>query len=150
MTAAYGAGGALDTRAMHQVELSLAADVQMLVLARMTAAAVATRADFDVEQVEDLRLAIDELCIRLVQWGNGQERMTLTFQWDDEGLVEVVGVVGRDGHPSGNGHGAASVKKPSYELAERILEALVDEHGGDTVDGVRRVWLRVRRRGQMV
>ena len=51
---------------LHRVELSLPADAQMLFLARMTAAAVATRAELNYEQVEDLRLAIDELCIALL------------------------------------------------------------------------------------
>ena len=82
---------AVGASSVHRVELSLAADAQMLFLARMTGAAVASRADFAYEQVEDLRLAIDELCIRLMCSGTGAARIALLFQWDDEGTLDVMG-----------------------------------------------------------
>ena len=47
------------------VGLSIPSGADLLVLARLTAATVASRAGFDVEEVEDLRLAVDELCVAL-------------------------------------------------------------------------------------
>ncbi len=46
-----------------RVELALSVEDDLLVLARFTVSAVASRAGFDVEEIEDLRLAVDELCL---------------------------------------------------------------------------------------
>jgi hypothetical protein len=135
---------------LHRVELSLAADAQMLFLARMTGAAVAARADFDYEQVEDLRLAIDELCIRLMGSGNDAGRIALLFQWDGEGVLDVTGTLVLENGPSSNGHHPTPLDSGvSYELSERILDALVDDHGADTVGDVQRAWLRMRRQDRV-
>jgi hypothetical protein len=134
------------TERAYRVELNLGADAQMLFLARMTAAAVASRADFEYEQVEDLRLAIDELCIRLMANAGVGGRIALVFVWDDQGTLDVSGTLTPDGSPSGNGHHPSpTVSEPSDELSERILDALVDEHGEDSVGDVHRAWLRIRR-----
>jgi hypothetical protein len=130
----------------HRVELSVAADAQMLFLARMTAAAVASRADFEYEQVEDLRLAIDELCVRLMSAAPDGGRLGLLFQWDDEGILDVTGTLIPTNVPSSNGsRSQPEVSDVSNELSERILDALVDEHGGETLGDVHRAWLRMRR-----
>jgi hypothetical protein len=146
MTSAMSAPDMVGTTTAHRVELSLAADAQMLFLARMTGAAVAARAEFDFEQVEDLRLAIDELCVGLMSGAGGPGRITLAFQWDDEGTLEVTGTLAATDDPSGNGHDRPRVgTEASYELSERILDALVDDHGGDRSGGMHRAWLRMRR-----
>jgi hypothetical protein len=130
----------------NRVELSLAADAQMLFLARMTGAAVASRAEFEYEQLEDLRLAIDELCVRLMSTGISNGRITLLFQWGDSGDIDVMGTLAPDGDPSGNGqHPVPITTLPPNELSERILDALVDDHGSDTIGGVHRAWLRIKR-----
>ena len=54
------------------VTLSIPVSADLLVLVRLTAATVASRAGFDVEEIEDLRLAVDELCISLVNEGGGR------------------------------------------------------------------------------
>jgi hypothetical protein len=139
-----GPMGATDLR---RVELSFPADVHMLFLARMTAAAVASRAELDFDQVEDLRLAIDELCIALFGSNVSPGQITLLFQWDTEGTLDIVGTLIPEGEPSSNGSQGAATRSPlSFELSQRILDALVDDHGSDAVGGVHRAWLRVRRR----
>ena len=133
-------------RDVHRVELSLPADPQMLFLARMTAAAVATRAELSFEQVEDLRLAIDELCLALLGRDLRAGQIALTFQWDAEGTLDVVGTLVPEGEPSRNGQDPNASEAPlSVELSQRILDALVDDHGADAVGGVHRAWLRMRR-----
>src|SRR5580658_4242018 len=123
MTHAMWAPDTVGAGPAHRVELTLAADAQMLFLARMTGAAVATRADFDYEQVEDLRLAIDELCIGLMSTVSGPGRITLVFRWDEEGTLEVTGGLIPDSGTSVNGHGAATAGYDvSFELSERILD----------------------------
>lgn len=49
-----------------EVELRLAADLTHLPVVRSVGANIATRADFDLDAIADLRLAIDEACSVLV------------------------------------------------------------------------------------
>jgi len=129
--------------ARDRVELSLPARPDLLFLVRMTAAAVASRADFGYDQIEDLRLAIDELAVTIYGNAGGDGRLQLLFQWSED-TVEVVGLYqraeGEQGRPD------LSVAQPANELSSRILDALVDEHGADVVAGCPRAWLRMRRR----
>lgn len=120
------------------VELIIPVQSDLVVLARLTAATVASRAGFDVEEVEDLRLAVDELCVSIVN-GSDAGRLNLIFI-SDEGSVEVICTL--DGpaptsRPADDGYG-------EHDLSIRILDALVDEHGEESGDGHRRVWLRKR------
>lgn len=147
MMGSMSAPGFVGANDLHRVELSLPADARMLFLARMTAAAVATRAELDYEQVEDLRLAIDELCIALLGPGAHAGQIALLFQWDTDGVLDVVGTLIPEGDPSTNGDASHQPSSPlSFELSQRILDALVDDHGTDSIGGVHRAWLRVRRR----
>ncbi len=123
------------------VELTLPVKADLVVLARLTAATVASRANFDIEEIEDLRLAVDELCVSLVQdYSDG--RLALRFVRDDD-LIEVEGTFHAKSGRAGSGfvHGAEG-------LSERILDALVDEHGHEDGNGQPRAWLRKRRARQ--
>lgn len=120
------------------MELTIPVRANLVVLARLTAATVASRADFDIEEIEDLRLAVDELCVSLVQ-GDGDGRLDLRFSHDDD-QIEVTCSFRTDSIESG-GTSDGSLDG----LSARILDALVDEHGEDIVEGQRRAWLRKRR-----
>jgi serine/threonine-protein kinase RsbW len=146
MTSPLPSPALADVDHRHRVELSLGADAQMLFLARMTGAAVASRADFEYEQIEDLRLAIDELCVRLMSASNSGGRLGLLFQWDDAGTLDVTGTLIPEDSPAGNGRRPRpEMVAISNELSERILDALVDDHGDDMMGDVHRAWLRMRR-----
>ncbi len=67
------------------VELTLPARPDLLVLARMTVGAVAARAEMPVDDIEDLRLAIDELCLSAVGDRAGG-RLELRYDWDPAGM----------------------------------------------------------------
>jgi hypothetical protein len=132
--------------ASQRVELSLPAQPELLFLARMTAAAVASRADFGFDQVEDLRLAIDELCITLAGEDGADGRVHLVFEWTDD-AVEVIGKLVPDDTAPAVAIRARTAPPPALnELSQRILDALVDEHGRDGAGGLPRAWIRVRRR----
>jgi hypothetical protein len=120
------------------VELSIPVQADLVVLARLAAATVGSRAGFDMEEVEDLRLAVDELCVSLVGEGAGG-RLSLRFVRGDR-EVEVSCMHHPDGVAAGDGSGG-----DPDGLSATILDALVDEHGEDDRDGQRRMWLRKRR-----
>jgi hypothetical protein len=129
------------------VELTLPARPDFLVLARMTVGAVAARADMAVDDIEDLRLAIDELCLSAVGDRHGG-RLVLRYDWDTTGMEvsctfrpesEAASAPLAEELDSTDGVGHLPT-----ELSERILDALVDEHGRDIYEGGHRAWFKKR------
>lgn len=122
------------------VDLSIPAKAELLSLARLTVAAVAARADFDYEEIEDLRLALDELCSRLIGQPSAGDPGTLSLRYEWEvGTLDVHCTL----------EGAAvhvAIDPEERDLSDRILDALVDDHG-NAADGSAAAWLRKRRRG---
>jgi anti-sigma regulatory factor (Ser/Thr protein kinase) len=103
-----------------EVRLTVPARPEFLRLARVTAAGLASRLGFSFDEVEDLRLAIDELCYGMT----GAEGR--------EGTVQVRYVLGADQliiEGSARIPGPPGVERLELsELSEVILTALVDEH----------------------
>jgi hypothetical protein len=112
-----------------EVRLVVPAMPEFLRLVRVTAAGLASRLGFSFDQVEDLRLAIDELCHGLTgSHGRpgGEVRVRYLIA---PGSLEVEGV-GRFPEPA--------ERVELTELSEVILTALVDEHElTDGADGPR-------------
>jgi hypothetical protein len=121
------------------VELSIPVRADLVILARLTAATVASRAEFDVEEIEDLRLAVDELCVSLVEEGS-DGRFGLEFTRHDDQIEVRCTYIPLTGAPV-NG----SFAPTEGNLSTLILDALVDEHGVDNDRGQRTAWLRKRR-----
>ena len=118
-----------------EVRLIVPATPEFLRLARITAAGLASRLGFTLDQVEDLRLAIDELCFGL------------TGPHGRDGVVRLSYIV-RDDALEVRGEGqfeAAAVPTVALELSELILNALVDEHELSTNNGRPRFRLIKRR-----
>ena len=121
------------------VELSIPVEADLLVLVRLAASTVASRSSFDIEEIEDLRLAVDELCL-LVLDGRRSGRLHLRF----EGTADQIEVTCH--HEGGDAVPVRDVDEdPMGELSARILDALVDEHGPVVRDGWRGARLCKRR-----
>lgn len=123
------------------VELSIPVQADLVVLARLTAATVAARAGFAVEEIEDLRLAVEELCLSLVP-SAPSGRLHLTFCQLPDAIEIACAVEETSGEGSPNGALGAPVPD---ELSLRILDALVDDHGRETAGSGARAWLRKHR-----
>jgi anti-sigma regulatory factor (Ser/Thr protein kinase) len=121
------------------VELTLPVHADLVVLARFAAATIASRADFDVEEIEDFRLAVEELCLSVID-GSSDGRLEIRFL-RDEGQVEVA----CDFQPTTGSHPDTSGAERRNELSYLLVEALVDEHGQEVEGGHRKAWLRKRR-----
>jgi serine/threonine-protein kinase RsbW len=123
------------TSADAEILLTLPVEADWLALARTTCAAVAARADFTYDEIADLRLAIDEICLSLIERSGESGRIELLYSLADDAIrvdativtttLSVVPI--REG--SGN------------EFSERILEALVDDHGAGLSDGRPHAWM---------
>ncbi len=119
-----------------EVVLTLPANPELVSLARMLAAGLASRSGFSFEEVEDLRLAIDELCFSLVGAGGRSGAMVLKYLLSDASL-EVEGTLSDSQRP---------LSLFSTEYSERILDALVDDHGTSDADPkLLKAWLRKTR-----
>ena len=122
-SALHAASGAGD----DMIELCIPARAELMVLARYTAATVAARAGFDIEEIEDLRLAVEELCLSLASGGKGGN---FHLQYlDTGGTVEITCALEGASGPVHHGASEAMSGLPTDGLSDRILDALVDEHG---------------------
>jgi anti-sigma regulatory factor (Ser/Thr protein kinase) len=104
--------------ASDEVRLQVPASPEFLRLARVTAAGLAGRLGFNYDEVEDLRLAIDELCFGLTGPSPRPGTVELRYVLDGDTLVV-----------EGRGHFADDAAPAQLtELSQVILSALVDEH----------------------
>lgn len=76
------------------VALDIPAEHHMIRLARLVASGLGSIAGFDIDAVEDLRIAVDEGCVWLIEEGDGTP-LRLTFLVCADGAVQVDGVSGR-------------------------------------------------------
>ena len=107
-----------------RIELTFPARGDLVVLARLVASAVAARAGFDIEELEDLRLATNELCMLAMQGSDAQSgalRLELTMHGEAFGAVCTLERAAAAHAPTPEGEEIA-------RLSEQILDALVDEH----------------------
>jgi hypothetical protein len=122
------------------VELSIPALPGLLSLPRLVAAAVSARGGFDVEEVEDIRLAIEELCLASFE-GRGAGRLRVRLGVNAQ-VLEVDCTFEPLGSPAPAGN---TRNELATELTEQLLDALADEHGTDVEGGVARAWFRKTR-----
>ncbi|WP_432560767.1 ATP-binding protein [Kineococcus sp. SYSU DK003] len=96
------------------VELRVPADPAYLTVVRTASAGLAARLDLTLDEIEDLRIAVDEACTLLLGSSSAQDELVATFRLG-EGSLEV------------------EVRGPAREMPERssfawaVLEALVGE-----------------------
>jgi hypothetical protein len=114
--------------AAGEVRLVVPAKPEYIGLARVTAAGLASRLGFSYDGVEDLRLAIDEACFSVTGTDGREGTLELRFLLGPEGITVY-----------GKGQlrleaGAPPLSEMS-ELSKRILDALVDEHSRDGIQG---------------
>jgi hypothetical protein len=120
-----------------RVTLAVPNDGDYVALARFAAGIVAVRAGFELEEVQDLQLAIDEMyALSGVPRGGGNAQIEIQRS-DSEVSVSLSYSLPFESSPSELENHHAST-----ELSEQLLSALVDDHGS-SVDsrGAPRIWL---------
>jgi serine/threonine-protein kinase RsbW len=122
------------TRSDDVVELRLPADSAYLSVLRTATAGLAARLDFTLDEIEDLRIAVDEACALLLPDSVHGASMTCSFELSDRSLAVTVTVPSRTGRvPKRN------------TFAWTVLTALAgDVDTAATDDGVVSVTLRKR------
>jgi len=118
-----------------EVRLVVPSSPEFVRLARVTASGLASRLGFGFDEIEDLRLAVDELCHAVIGASGRPGALSLRFVLDGNELcVEGTGHFDPGGPPV-----ALS------QLSRQILTALVDRHDvRPDEDGRPVVWIRKR------
>jgi len=104
--------------ATGEVRLELPAAPAFLRISRIMAAGVASRVGFTLDEVEDLRIAIDEVCFSMVGPKGRAGTITLRYRLDADNLV-VEG--------TGQFSDGLSNEPVVSALSNQILAAVVDE-----------------------
>ncbi len=104
--------------AMGEVRLEVPASPEFFRITRMMVAGVASRVGFTLDEVEDLRIAIDELCFALVGRGGRPGTLTLRYAIAD-GALTVRG--------TGSFVDGTETNPVLSALSQQILGAVVDE-----------------------
>lgn len=81
------------------VEVRLPADLSQLFVLRSLAATLAFREDFDLDEVEDVKLAVDEMCSVLVLRARVGELLTCQFDAAPQSVGVLASVGSDDGEP---------------------------------------------------
>ncbi len=119
----------------EQVRLTMPATPHLLRVARLTAAGLASRLGFNFDEVEDLKIAVDELCFAMVGTRGGEGNLTLDYRLDGDGII-IEGTSDTPAPPRGDATG---------ELSDLILSAVVDDYEVSSDDAIMRFRLRKRR-----
>jgi len=101
------------------VSLEIPAEAHFLRLARLAAVDVGARAGLTVDETDDLRIAVDELCYALL---GGASRVTLKYRVAED-AVRI------DGSSDGDR------VEPANDVTRAILAAVVDECEISSADG---------------
>jgi len=101
-----------------RIELSLPPDSRYMRLARLMASGVATTCGLPLEEVEDFRIAVDELCATLIEMGDG-EPVRLSFELGADTLrVEAVTTASAPD----------AIDEERLALSRQILDVVTDGH----------------------
>jgi hypothetical protein len=111
-----------------EIQLAIPGAPEYLRLARLAAADAGSRVGLTFDQLEDLRIAVDELGFTITG-GRAECTLTLVFRLSEDS-IEVEGTCVSD-EPAGDGEFAPT------ELARTIVAAVVDEYQLEVVDGRR-------------
>ena len=116
---------------MEHVSLTLPAQTSYVSLARTLAAAMAARADLPVDQLEDIRLAVDEAVSLLISDTAESNTITCTFAPDGSALAITVTAATNSG-----------ATPPTDGFSWTVLTALVDDVTATSADGIVTIALR--------
>ncbi len=102
------------------LELHTAASPLVIPTIRTVAADLAARVDFDLDSIDDLRMAVDDACAMLVRMAAANATLTCTFTvWAE--WIELAAEVDADD---------SADPLPTGSFGWRVLESLADEVSG--------------------
>jgi serine/threonine-protein kinase RsbW len=116
------------------IELHTAATPVVIPTIRTVAADLAARADFDLDSIDDLRMAVDDVCALLVRIAALNATLSCTFTVRAE-QIELAAEVDADD---------SADPLPTRSFGWRVLESLADEVSARFLPGAQGQRARVR------
>ncbi len=110
--------------ACREVQVRFPARLEHVRLIRLVASSLATQASFSVDETEDVRIAVDELCSTLIDRSIADGEMVVTFEIEGTTIRMCATARSSDEHVMLD------------ELAEHVLRATVDAHSIGLEDGI--------------
>lgn len=105
-----------------EITLSLPAAPELVRIARLTGAGLATRMGMGYDEVEDVRIAVGEACSLLIGDGSRPGTLVLTFHIRPSAIEVTV---------AGQLDGPAPGPHTDHDLSDQILAAVADDHRVD-------------------
>jgi serine/threonine-protein kinase RsbW len=135
VTSATGIAGTPAAKPRDLVVITLPADSAYLSVLRTATAGLAARLDFTIDEIEDLRIAVDEACAMLLPQAVPNADVRCEFELDEGSIGVDVSVLTTDG------------EQPSRDtFAWTVLSALAgDVDSSSDADG--RVTISLRKHG---
>jgi hypothetical protein len=121
----------------NSASLEFSADPELWTIARLVVSTLASRLDFEIDALDDLRLATDELCTLCASGATVDDRVQLNFTWGVD-WVEVSCEVRLSADRATRPAPPSEAGWSTLELSRRILGALADDFEIDPVEGVAR------------
>jgi serine/threonine-protein kinase RsbW len=114
------------------VELTIPADAAYVSVLRTVTASLAARRDFTLDEIDDLRIAVDEASSLLLPLATPQSQLTASFDGGDDSLTVRVSInaVPITSDPDDAAGGGLAERTPDVDetsFAWMVLAALADE-----------------------
>ena len=116
------------------VTLTIPSDTAYVALARSVAATMSAQADLPIDQLEDVRLAVDEALSQVIADAPPGSEITCTYTVDGADLSIIVAGASVSGEVPSTG-----------TFSWIVMRALVDHVSADVADGALSLHLRVSR-----
>ena len=116
------------------VTLTIPADTAHVAMARSVAASMSAHADLPIDQLEDVRLAVDEALSQVIADAPPSSQVTCTYNVEDGGLAITVA-----------GASSSGVVPSTGTFSWIVMRALVDDVSADIVDDLLVLRLRISR-----
>ena len=121
-----------------ELELRIRPEPTLIRLVRLATSGLATMAQFDLDGIEDLKIAVDEVCSSLIEVSDGSP-IDLRLGRVAPGGVWIEGAT--------NVAAGAAVDSDRVALGDQILAVIADRHEFTVTDGIAR--FRVLRFGEV-
>lgn len=114
-----------------QIKLVIPAKPEYVMIVRLTSAAVASRAGFDVDEIEDIKMAVAEAIILIISQLSKPENLSVGFTIDPRGISINIsgGDIWEDSYISTHDIGQA-------QLSKFILSSMMDKIDFKTDKGI--------------
>lgn len=114
------------------IGITIAPDARLVRPVRLAMGGLASLAGFDVEAIEDLRIAVNELTATLIERGDGSD-LNLRLTVLEQGSIRIEGSTGLAT--------GASTDDDRFALSDQLLSVVADAHGFAADDGLASAWL---------